>query len=225
VSDKPITHPGVPLSQPLARGTVGQSQKARDSGGTESGTADLKALARLVIERDSQRDCNRDRVSRPTHSTEPPSGTADAWYLQGKSTDTSATAGAVGAAEGGGGPHEWTEGFALLQPDRPPADVPLGRWRQFIADARRLFGGGIVAQAAAAGWTAHDLFGCDDTKPYARVDQMGLLWLVEGGLIASLSMSAAVIETPAGVRQTYRRKDGAPGRVLVWELFGEGEAS
>ena len=49
-------------------------------------------------------------------------------------------------------------------------------------------------------------------------DQMGLVWFVKGGRIVSISMSAAVIETPTGARQTYRRKDGAPGRVLVWEL-------
>jgi hypothetical protein len=32
-------------------------------------------------------------------------------------------------------------------------------------------------------------------------------------------MSAAVIETQTGARQIYRRKAGAPGRVLVWELL------
>jgi hypothetical protein len=33
---------------------------------------------------------------------------------------------------------QWSEGIGHLDPDRPPVDVPLNRWRQFIADARRL---------------------------------------------------------------------------------------
>jgi hypothetical protein len=116
-------------------------------------------------------------------------------------------------------PGAWVAGLARLHPDCPPADVPATRWQQFVDDARRVFDGGIVAQAAAAGWTAHDLFGCDDEKPFARVDQWGLVWFVKGGRAVSMSMSAAVIETPTGARQTYRRRDGTPGRVLVWELF------
>jgi hypothetical protein len=113
---------------------------------------------------------------------------------------------------------QWSERIGRLDPGNPPADVPLNRWRQFLADARRLIDDGTAARAAASGWTGHDLFGCDGERPFARVDQMGLVWFVKGGRIVSISMSAAVIETPTGARQTYRRKDGAPGRVLVWEL-------
>jgi hypothetical protein len=41
-----------------------------------------------------------------------------------------------------------------------------------------------------------------------------------GRVRITISMSAAVIEAPTtGARQTYRRKAGAQGRVLVWELF------
>jgi hypothetical protein len=113
---------------------------------------------------------------------------------------------------------QWPERIGRLDPGNPPADVPLNRWRQFLADARRLIDDGMVAQAAAAGWAAHDLFGCDNTKPFGRVDQMGLVWFVKGGRIVSMSMSAAVIETPTGAKQIYRRKGGALGRVPVWEL-------
>jgi hypothetical protein len=51
---------------------------------------------------------------------------------------------------------------------------------------------------------------------------MGLVWFVRGGHVVSMSMFAAVIETLTGATQTYRRKDGAPGRVRVWELFKGG---
>ena len=31
-------------------------------------------------------------------------------------------------------PREWAEGFARLDPDRPPGDVPLKRWQRFVDD-------------------------------------------------------------------------------------------
>ena len=108
--------------------------------------------------------------------------------------------------------------LARLRPDCPPADVPPQRWQQFIADAQRLLRNGTLAQAAALGWDEIDLFGCDDTKPCARIDQMGLVWLVNGNRVVSISSSAAVIEMPTGSRQTYRRRLGNPGRVLPWDL-------
>jgi hypothetical protein len=115
-------------------------------------------------------------------------------------------------------PPEWNDGLARLHPGRPPGDVPSGRWRQFINDCGRLLGAGLIEEAARLGWTAHDLFACNDRNPFARLDQMGLVWFIKGGRVISMSMSAAVIETPTGARQTYRRKDGTLGQVLVWEL-------
>jgi hypothetical protein len=113
---------------------------------------------------------------------------------------------------------ECREGLALLDPDRPPLDVPGKRWVRFITDARRLLNDGTIKEAAELGWSALDLFGCDDRAPYARIDQMGLVWLVAGSRVVSVSSSAAVIETRTGSRQTYRRRTGEPGRVLAWQL-------
>jgi hypothetical protein len=62
----------------------------------------------------------------------------------------------------------WNSGLASLCPDRPPGSVPAERWRQFIHDCGRLLAAGLIEEAARAGWTAHDLFGCDDTKPCDR---------------------------------------------------------
>ena len=120
-----------------------------------------------------------------------------------------------------GVPKEWEEALACLQPDRPPGDMPPKRWEQFIADARRLIDEGFAAQAAALGWTALDLFGCNNTKPFARIDQMGLVWLITGGRVASISASAAIIEAPTGSRQTYRRSLPGVGQVPVWGLCEE----
>jgi len=114
---------------------------------------------------------------------------------------------------------EWAEGFARLDPDRPPGDVPLVRWQRFVDDVGRFLDGGWAAKAAALGWGPLDLFGCDREKPFAQIDQAGLLWLLNGNKLVALSEDAAGIETRTGARQTYRRKPSELGQVLAWELM------
>jgi hypothetical protein len=63
-----------------------------------------------------------------------------------------------------------------------------------------------------------DIFGCDRDRPFARIDQQGLCWLVTGNRVVNLFENAAVIQTWTGQRQTWRRKPSEPGRVLAWEL-------
>jgi hypothetical protein len=115
-------------------------------------------------------------------------------------------------------PREWVEGFAWLDPDRPPAGVPLRRCRRFVDDGRLFLDSPFYAVAAALGWGPHDLFGCDRDMPFARIDQCGLLWLLNGARVVILAEDAAAIETPTGARETWRRKPTEPGRVLAWEL-------
>ena len=115
-------------------------------------------------------------------------------------------------------PRPWAEGFARLDPNHPPADVPQRRWLQFIDDVDRFLDGPFCAVAAALGWGPLDLFGCDRDKPFARIDQCGLLWLLNGDQLVALSENTATIETHTGARQTYRRKPNGPGRLLAWEL-------
>ena len=121
--------------------------------------------------------------------------------------------------EGSGAPVEWAAGFARLDPDRPPADVPLGRWLRFVNDVGTFLDGGFAEQAAALGWGAADLFGCDRDRPFARIDQAGLLWLLGGNKLVALTASTATIELSTGSRQTYWRKPEGPGRALAWELL------
>jgi hypothetical protein len=82
----------------------------------------------------------------------------------------------------------------------------------------RFIDGDFAATAAALGWTAIDLFGCDRDRPYARTDQAGLLWLLEGARLVALTENTATIEMPTGARQIWRRRARKPGRVLPWEL-------
>ena len=41
---------------------------------------------------------------------------------------------------------------------------------------------------------------------------------LDGCKIIALSAEGAALETTGGVRQSYRRKAGRPGRVLVWKV-------
>lgn len=115
-------------------------------------------------------------------------------------------------------PRAWAEGFARLHPDRPPADVPAKRWQQFVDDCGRFLNDGFAKTAAALGWGPFDLFGADRDRPFARIGQAGLLWLLGGDRLIALSESTAIIETRCGKRHTYHRKPAAPDRVLAWKL-------
>jgi len=121
----------------------------------------------------------------------------------------------------GGIPRAWAEGFARLDPDHPPGNVPLHRWQRFVGDVG-LFLDRWAAHGAALGWGPHDLFGCDRDRPFARIDQAGLLWLLNGDKLIALTENTATIERRTHAHQTYRRKPAEPGRVLAWELSRDG---
>jgi hypothetical protein len=118
-----------------------------------------------------------------------------------------------------GVPRDWAEGLARLDPARLPADVSPHRWRQFIDDAGRFLDCGWAARAAALGWRALDIFGCDRERPFARLDRAGLIWLIYCGKLIAMTADTATIERPSGARQTYRRVSAEPSCIaLAWEL-------
>jgi hypothetical protein len=115
--------------------------------------------------------------------------------------------------------------LAQLRPGDPPCDIPHTRWATFIDDSGRFLASGWVDRAVALGWTALDLFGCDRIKPFARIDRMGLLWLLHGRDLLALSADAAAISTPAGGSLTFRKiSHHLPGRVLAWHLLSPDDA-
>jgi hypothetical protein len=118
----------------------------------------------------------------------------------------------------GGIPRAWAEEFARLDPARLPSDVPAKRWLRFVDDVGAFLDSPFCAVAAALGWGPLDLFGCDRDRPFARIDQAGLLWLLNGDKLIALTQNTATIERRTGARQTYRRKPAAPGRVPASEL-------
>ena len=119
----------------------------------------------------------------------------------------------------GGAPRAWAEALARLDPNKPPGDVPPRRWLRFSDDCGRFLDGAWAARAAAFGWGPLDLFGCDPERPFARVDHLGLLWLLNGGSVVELHPDRAILETERGARQCYRRRPVEVGRVVpAWEL-------
>jgi hypothetical protein len=119
------------------------------------------------------------------------------------------------------GPHTWSEAVAKLDPGEPPIDVPTKRWMRFIDDCRLFLDGGDAARAFALGWGALDLFGCDRERPFARIDHMGLLWLINGGALFELHRDRALFTTERGARQSFRRRPVEVGSTaLPWNFVG-----
>ena len=75
-----------------------------------------------------------------------------------------------------------------------------------------------AATAAALGWGPADLWGCHREKPYERLDCAGLLWLLNGAEIVTLTADTATIRTQTGAIQSFRRRPAPTGTVLAWEL-------
>jgi TubC N-terminal docking domain len=117
----------------------------------------------------------------------------------------------------------WAAGVARLATMSPPRTYPPRAWQQLIVDAEK-FLDRWAAQAAALGWPAWELFGCHRRAPWGRIQGMGLVLLLRGDELAALTTTEAVIRTPTGACQTYRRKPSDPlhptERCLVWELGG-----
>jgi len=83
---------------------------------------------------------------------------------------------------------------------------------------------GWAARAGALGWGPLDLFGCNRDKPFARISQAGLLWLLEGRKLLALTRDTATITTHSGGSLTFYRRQLEAGGVLAWEL-GSAELS
>jgi len=118
----------------------------------------------------------------------------------------------------GGAPRSWGEALARLDPARPPGDISLNRWLQFIDDCGRFIDNGWAARAEALGWGPLDLFGCNRDKAFARISQAGLLWLLEGRKLVALTADTAVIGTQSGGKLTFYRRQLETGGVPAWEL-------
>jgi len=105
----------------------------------------------------------------------------------------------------------YRKAFALLQL-KPPALVPVLRWRRCVKDGSR-FLAKWGEQAEALGWSSADLFRLHipPEQPHhsysrlSRYDAMGLIWLLRGRPVVALTEATAAIESPTGNITMYRR--------------------
>ncbi|MFO1149081.1 MAG: hypothetical protein U1E62_11970 [Alsobacter sp.] len=103
------------------------------------------------------------------------------------------------AEEVGGVPAVYAGAFAEMQ-RRCPVNVDVARWRQAVDDSGRFFDG-WGSQAVALGWSANDILGIHPTHPLARVDALGLAWLLQGDTVMLMDRVSAKLSCG----QTYRR--------------------
>jgi hypothetical protein len=119
----------------------------------------------------------------------------------------------------GGAPRVWAEALARLDPACPPRDISPERWLRIIDDWGRFLDDGWAKEASRFGWWATDIFGVHPTAPSCRYDQMGLVPLINGGKVISITERSATIQSPGGSRLVYMRRPSGGG-VALWELAG-----
>jgi hypothetical protein len=119
---------------------------------------------------------------------------------------------------GAGVPREWADGAARLFVMPAPPGYPAKRWTD-LQNAAGVFLDRFAVQAAALGWSAGDLFGCDPVKPFERTDRAGLLLLLRDNQeIVAITSDAATVRCSEGAILTYRRRpDAHQWRICIWE--------
>ena len=96
--------------------------------------------------------------------------------------------------------------------------MPQQRWQLALADAERfLTEWGETAERL--GWTAADLFDLHPTVPLSRVDRMGLVWLLKGERIVSLTDAVARLEGGLAIYRSARGRSG-PSSPAEWKPGG-----
>jgi hypothetical protein len=117
-------------------------------------------------------------------------------------------------------PADWIEGVARLQYQRPLADLPRHRWRQFVDDCNNFLNSpeNWAERAARLGWGARALFGCRRNYPLMHLGSAGLMWAINGGKLVELHRDWAVIDRPVNRSQRvfYRRDLDAAQITLPW---------
>lgn len=208
---------GVPLFRSLAAEQRNTPTAERSATRNTTGAIDLKALARKVLDRNTQR--NTSGAKPENECSAPPLKIEHSGTPVPVADEDDFEERAAIIEQGAGVPREWAEGFARLDTERPPGDVPARRWLSFVDDAGRFLDGGWANRAAALGWGPLELFGADRLKPFARVDKMGLVWLLNKRRLLALTKDTAAIENRNSPPHTYRRVPAQDGHMaLPWEL-------
>jgi transcriptional regulator with XRE-family HTH domain len=113
------------------------------------------------------------------------------------------------------GVHERAARYWESKEDKAPTSTP-----DTFDDCGRFLDEGWAKRRGRAWVGPLDLFGCDRERPFDRIDELGLLWMLKGGTVVELHRNRAILQTASGATQTYRRRPVEVGRVvLAWELI------
>jgi hypothetical protein len=111
-------------------------------------------------------------------------------------------------------PAEW---YAILE-ELKRSELPLGssaqRWGDVVADAANFLSSWGEA-AGQLGWTTLDLFGVHPAAPRVRFDVMGLIPMLRGRTVSSLTKDSAVLRCPSGASLVYRRQPNSQTVLLT----------
>ena len=118
-----------------------------------------------------------------------------------------------------GCPQEWHAVFAELNGRSCPDWLSPDRWSGLLSDAEAFLSQWGKA-AHQFGWSELDLFGVHPAAPTARFDVMGLVPVINGGKVASITERSAAIQTPGGSRLMFMRRPSS-GAICLRELVRE----
>jgi hypothetical protein len=113
-------------------------------------------------------------------------------------------------------PAQWYAVLTALKARDPVEWMSAERWRFLISDAESFLQRWGSA-AHSLGWTALDLFGVHPAAPAARFDVMGLLPVMNGAAVLTLTDRAATLRARSGAVLTCRRSTER-GAVLISEV-------
>ena len=118
-------------------------------------------------------------------------------------------------------PDEVARGIEALSVAPAPEGIPTRAWPVIVADTVALVSNGQVAQAFALGWTAADIFGCDQRAPWHRLDRAGLMLMVDGWTIPEITAAHAALRHRDGSVLRFRRRPEPhePPVAMLWHLL------
>ncbi|MEI8395175.1 MAG: hypothetical protein WCF85_10595 [Rhodospirillaceae bacterium] len=118
-------------------------------------------------------------------------------------------------------PDEVARGIGALFVAPVARDIPVRVWPTIVADTLAFVESGQAARAFALGWSAADLFGCDQHAPWPRIDRAGLALLIGGREISELTADHAALRHRDGTMLRYRRVTTPPEPpvALLWHLL------
>jgi len=191
--------------QPLEGATRNIYLTSRNTLCTSHAAGSLKALANMVLERNTP--CNRNA----THDV------LTRRLIQRTIADYTTFEAHTAIIEANGIPREWAEGYAMLCRMSCPSTYALDRWRQLVDDGG-LFLDRWGRNAAQLGWKAIDVFGVHAAASTHRYDSQGLVTLLAGRDVIAITADIARIDCGDGAHLTFHRTTMAADAVALWHL-------